>query len=384
MALTVGIWLIGARGSVATTLIVGISALSRGLAGSTSGLVSELDDFASVDLAGFAEIVIGGHDIAVTTLRKRAEELADEGVFPHVFAVAAGEDLDAAETRLRVGIDGSQEPREAIGRIRTDFDEFVRNTGAGPVIVVNVSTTEQQTAPHSAHSSLQDLDDALNAGERVLPTSSLYAYAALDGGHSYVDFTPSLGSTIPALRELALARNALHAGRDGKTGETLMKTALTPMFLSRNLKVRSWSGMNVLGGGDGRSLSDPERKAAKLETKARSIENAIGYDVTNPVHIDYVEDMGEWKTAWNQVRFDGFLGTTMTLQFTWHGCDSALAAPLVIDLVRFVDAAKRAGRSGVIKELAFFFKDPLGTDEQRLGHQFHDLVNWANGLPQKP
>ena len=378
--MSVGVWLIGARGSVATTVITGIAALSRHLAGPTTGLVSELDDFTDVDLVGFDELIVGGHDISSVSLRKRAEQLGDEGVFPHALAMAAGDDLDATESRIRSSFDDTTPPRDAIALVQHDIAEFKESTGVSSVIAVNVASTERVFPSCDAHTSLDLLDAALDSGEPILPPSSLYAYAALDAGHAYIDFTPSLGSSIAALDELARARNTVHTGRDGKTGETLMKTALAPMFLARNLKVRSWSGMNVLGGGDGEALADPHRKASKLESKARSIEQSLGYDVTNPVHIDYVEDMGEWKTAWNQVRFDGFLGTTMTLQFTWEGCDSALAAPIVIDLVRFVEAAKRAGQSGAISELAFFFKDPIGTDEHRLGHQFHVLSHWAKNL----
>ena len=98
------------------------------------------------------------------------------------------------------------------------------------------------------------------------------------------------------------------------------------------------------------------------------------------MHIDQVEDLGEWKTAWDHVRFDGFLGTRMTLQFTWQGCDSALAAPLVLDLVRLVSAAHEAGRSGPLPELGFFFKDPVGGTEHRLAEQWRDLVAWRRGL----
>lgn len=127
-------------------------------------------------------------------------------------------------------------------------------------------------------------------------------------------------------------------------------------------------------------LADPDRAAAKLASKARSVRETLGEDVVAPVHIDYVEDMGEWKTAWNQVRFTGFLGTPMTMQITWQGCDSTLAAPLVIDLARLTARARSVGRVGALDELGFFFKDPLGSDEHRLDRQFRRLVAWAQGL----
>ena len=114
--------------------------------------------------------------------------------------------------------------------------------------------------------------------------------------------------------------------------------------------------------------------------KRSGLDAMVGRPVPGPMHIDHVEDLGEWKTAWDHVRFDGFLGTRMTLQFTWQGCDSALAAPLVLDLVRLVSAAHAAGRSGPLPELAFFFKDPVGATEHRLSEQWRDLVAWRSGL----
>jgi myo-inositol-1-phosphate synthase len=248
---------------------------------------------------------------------------------------------------------------------------------------MNVSSTEGLFAKLAAHNSLDKLNAALDAGEAVLPPSSLYAYAAIDAGFPFVDFTPSTGARLPALEELAIERGVPHAGSDGKTGETLVKTALAPMFLSRNLRVRSWAGLNLLGGGDGLSLSEPNRAAAKLESKARSLDEALGYETDHPVHIDYLEDMGQWKTAWNHISFEGFMGTSMKMQFTWEGCDSALAAPLVIDLARLTSLAHSSGKSGALPELAFFFKDPAGTEEHRLSHQFHQLVTWAGQLTKR-
>jgi myo-inositol-1-phosphate synthase len=153
------------------------------------------------------------------------------------------------------------------------------------------------------------------------------------------------------------------------------------MFADRNLRVRSWYGANILGGGDGASLAEPERRNAKVASKGRALPAILGYQPEAPVRIDFVDDMGEWKTAWNHIMFEGFLGTRMRLQFTWEGCDSTLGAPLVLDLVRLVAAAGAAGFRGPQAPLAFFFKDPLGTDEHALGHQFDLLCSWAASLP---
>ena len=152
------------------------------------------------------------------------------------------------------------------------------------------------------------------------------------------------------------------------------------MFVMRALELRSWTSVNLLGGGDGATLADPEAARSKTVAKRSGLDAIVGRPVPGPMHIDQVEDLGEWKTAWDHVRFDGFLGTRMTLQLTWEGCDSALAAPLVLDLARLVSAAHAAGRTGPLTALAFFFKDPVGATEHRLAQQWDDLVAWRAGL----
>jgi myo-inositol-1-phosphate synthase len=151
------------------------------------------------------------------------------------------------------------------------------------------------------------------------------------------------------------------------------------MFTARALDVQSWAGTNLLGGGDGANLADPEQAKGKLESKARGLANLLG-DVTAPLHIDNVANLGERKVAWDHVSFKGFLGAQMSLQFTWDGYDSTLAAPLVLDLARLVSAAHADGQSGALAALAFFFKDPLGTDEHRFAQQTTMLANWAAAL----
>jgi myo-inositol-1-phosphate synthase len=211
----------------------------------------------------------------------------------------------------------------------------------------------------------------------VLPPSSLYALAAIETGCAFVDFTPSTGARLPALETLALEHGVPLAGSDGKTGETMLKSALAPAFAERALRVRSWAGVNLLGGGDGNALADPARARSKLASKGRCVEEILGYPVESPVRIERVGDLGEWKTAWDNVTFEGFLGVRMRMQFTWEGCDSALAAPLVLDLARFADLALERGEAGELAELAFFFKDPAGTDVHALHEQYRMLADWA-------
>ena len=197
------------------------------------------------------------------------------------------------------------------------------------------------------------------------------------GGHTYINFTPSLGGSLPAIAELARYHRALHAGKDGKTGETLMKTVLAPMFAHRNLKVMSWVGHNIFGNRDGLVLDDPSNKSSKVETKDRVVTQILGYKPSTIVTIEYLPDMGDWKTAWDHIHFQGFLGTKMTLQFTWQGCDSLLAAPLAIDLARLADLEKRRGGHGLMRHLASFFKSPEGVEEHDFFKQFDLLADYV-------
>jgi myo-inositol-1-phosphate synthase len=205
----------------------------------------------------------------------------------------------------------------------------------------------------------------------------LYAIAALDLGMAYLNFTPSLGASPPAIQELALLRDTCHAGQDGKTGETLLKSVLAPMFAARNLEVMSWVGHNILGNMDGQALADPVNKMAKIKGKDGLLGEILGYEPQSHVSIEFIRSLGDWKTAWDHIHFRGFMGTPMVLQFTWQGCDSLLAAPLVLDLVRFIELAARHGETGVLSHLSSFFKRPIGTDEHDFSRQFEALRQWA-------
>ena len=209
------------------------------------------------------------------------------------------------------------------------------------------------------------------------PASSLYAIAALEAGHSYVNFTPSLGPGLAAIDDLARLRGTRYYGCDGKTGETLLKSVLAPMFARRNLRVLSWVGHNIFGNMDAQVLDDPANKQAKLASKDHLVGEILGYRPQTLVSIECLPDLGDWKTAWDHVHFAGFLGLPMTLQFIWQGCDSVLAAPLVLDLVRFTELAWRRGQVGPMRFLASFFKSPYGMDEHRFDRQFQMLEDWA-------
>jgi myo-inositol-1-phosphate synthase len=359
-----GVWLLGARGSVAVTCMVGAFAVRAGLANPT-GCVTELPALRSRALPRLDELVFGGYDLVGTPLDKKAEALAAAGVLPAKLVAAVQDDLAAVEV---------YPAPSAVDAAVADLTAFRERHDLQRTVVVNVASTEPPVIPHPAHSRVDTVLDA------DLPASSRSAYAAFVAGCSYVDFTPSTGARLPALDQLARQRGVPYAGHDGKTGETLLKSVLAPMFAMRHLRVRSWYGTNLLGGGDGENLAQPAANAAKRASKQRVLAETLGYTPEGHTRIEYIPAIGDFKTAWDLVTFTGFLGTPMRLEFTWHGCDSALAAPLVLDLARLAAAAHAAGRRGPLTELAFFFKDPLGTVDHSLAEQWTRLCSFVRGL----
>jgi myo-inositol-1-phosphate synthase len=391
----VGVWLVGAKGGVATTMMTGLAALRRG-AIEPVGLVTATDPFTRLGLVGFDELVVGGHDIRSGRLGDEARRMWTESrAIPPDLIDGAAEFFAEVEPRLRPGTlvaSGdrirsladpesaavAETPRAAIDRIHHDITSFAAAERLEHVVVVNVASTEPPpTLPIPREfAELEPLLD--DAGRCPLPSSSLYFLAAAAAGASYVNFTPSTGATPACLQEVARARGVAHAGCDGKTGETLLKSVLAPMFAARNLEVMSWVGHNIFGNMDGKVLDDPRNKAAKVRSKDHLLAAILGYPPQTHVSIEYIESLGDWKTAWDHVHFKGFLGTPMTLQFTWQGCDSILAAPLVLDLVRLVERARRGGERGSLEWLACFFKSPLGVQEQSFAAQVSMLMEWAS------
>jgi myo-inositol-1-phosphate synthase len=381
----VGLWLIGALGGVGTTAALGLAALRRGLSDGTS-LVTALPLFRGLDLDPAGQFVIGGHDVRHSSFRQAAEELHQRAnVFDRVLLDACLPDLDTWTENVRPGtVQGAGatiarladvaeaqravSPKTAIDRIQADLRAFREDHRLQQIVVLNVASTEPPFRLGDVHSSLKTFAPALEKAQPdLVPASALYAWAALDLGIPYINFTPSLGASFPAAQELALQRKTILAGKDGKTGETLLKTVLAPLFAHRNLRVLSWVGHNIFGNRDGQVLDDPENKQSKIRTKDQVLTQILGYKPQTLVSIEYIESMDDWKTAWDHIHFSGFLGVKMTMQFTWQGCDSLLAAPLVLDLARLALYAQRCGETGIVRHLACFFKSPMGVEE----HDFH-------------
>jgi myo-inositol-1-phosphate synthase len=378
---------------VASTAILGLVALKQGLT-QTAGLTSQLPQFGQLGLVDWQRLVVGGHDIRRAPLLDGVAQIAGESrtALPAVVEQCRDE-LDQIDRRIRPGtilgvgqtiaaladadLPREETPREAIARVGRDMAEFVRAEGLAHLVVVNVASTEPAVDASHLPPSWQEMEKLLDLGRKCpLPASSLYAIAALEAGYSYINFTPSLGSSPAAIDELARLRGTRHYGCDGKTGETLMKSVLAPMFAQRNLQVMSWVGHNIFGNMDGKVLDDPANKQTKVASKDRLLGEILGYRPKTLTTIEYIPDLGDWKTAWDHIHFAGFLGVPMTLQFIWQGCDSFLAAPLVLDLVRLTELAWRRGHVGLMPFLSSFFKSPYGVSEHRFDRQFQMLEQW--------
>ena len=394
MSKRVGLWLVGAHGGVSTTVAVGLAALKLKLV-DDCGLVSQLDQFKGLGLIDWADIVLGGHEIRKTDSLTEAFQLA--GMTPAInreLVIKCEGELTAFDKNVRPGVlynvgetirklsddgfvDEDSTARAAVTRIQKDLEEFVANHSLDQLIVLNLASTEPPINPESLPQTWAELESTLSSAECPLPASSLYAIASLEKGWPFINFTPSLGSCPKAIDELAIAKGTCHMGHDGKTGETFLKSVLAPAFANRNLEIMSWVGHNIFGNMDGKVLDDPINKQTKVTSKDRLLGQILGYDPQTHISIEYIKSLGDWKTAWDHIHFRGFLGTPMIMTFTWQGCDSILAAPLVLDLFRFTELAARNGETGLLTFLSSFFKSPLGTNENDFSKQFDLLTQWG-------
>lgn len=389
-----GLMIIGARGHLATTVMAGVAAMKLGVC-DTTGMVTALSPMCELGLPKPVDMVIGGWDIRDIDMDAVLRQIVgNDGVdsvslesihrmlVDNARHVYPGTTFNSGEAIEALSTEGMIRENKTASRmieiLKQDIARFRQENGVSDLAVVNLASTEPASADVGTDITLNELERAIRENDHtVLRASTLYAYAAIDAGAAYINFTPSAGAMIDGLIELARLRGTPIMGNDGKTGETLVKTALAPMFACRNLNVLSWQGYNILGNMDGAVLSHDENKQAKIRSKDKALAHILGYRPHSQVSIDYVPSLGDHKTAWDFIHFEGFLNTKMSLQFTWQGCDSALAAPLVLDLVRLGLYAKNRGECGLMPHLASFFKSPVGVDEHNLYAQYQMLEAYA-------
>jgi myo-inositol-1-phosphate synthase len=378
-----GVYFIGARGNVATTVMVGATAIAQGRMPAT-GMVTDGPEFKGLPLAGLQDLVFGGADVSSRPLQDKAVELGEARILPEKLAHELRDDLAALDRNIQtvkgfaLGAVPSGGYLAELTRIEESLARFRSDHNLERVIVVNLCSTEPHFPETADFDTPEKLMKALSAAGGGFCTGTLLgALAALRQGCAYINFTPSQASELPALRRIARDAKLPHAGKDGKTGETLLKTVLGPMFLARNLKVLSWIGNNFLGNNDGAVLDAPASKDSKLRQKDAALKEMLGGAFVK-TDIQYVPSLGDWKTAWDLIHFQGFLGTPMTMTFTWQGCDSALAAPLVLDLIRLTDVAWGRGESGMLAQLAPFFKNPLDGHTHDFHQQMAGLYAWVD------
>jgi myo-inositol-1-phosphate synthase len=382
------VWFIGIKGAVATTTIVGVMAIKRGLS-SSNGIPSENKSFSRLNLVRLEDIEFGGHDIRnVTLYEAMCQNVSENKTFDVTQLSDMKEEIDAIPVRcgiinncgnaIAALCDAKEQTlSEATNQVSDDLRYYAGNEDC---IVVNLASTEPYFASEAEHATLESFEAAIESNSNKIPASAIYAYCAIKNGMPYINFTPSMGNDIPAIKELAKKQGVPHCGKDGKTGETLVKTALVPMFKYRHLRIDGWYGSNILGNLDGRILQHPDNKQSKLITKTSVVPKMLGYEPHLGSRIDYFPPLSDHKVAWDFISFKGFLDHHMNMQFTWQGCDSVLAAPLVIDLVRFMELAKRKGIDGLVDKLAVYFKDPLDTSVFDLCSQYALFNEWVERM----
>jgi len=386
-----GLFLVGARGAIAATVLHGLESIRTGLP--PVGLVTESPQLSRADWAPLNTLHVTGWDVTGNAHRT-AEDLARAGVLPQdLVDLCAGLrdrlELSMAPGLAEVGdektVDSGAKERlllplpEALEALRQDIRDWKKEQRCRQAVVVYLATAERMTqVPAAWENPDADPMELLASAPADLSRSIVYALAAISEGVPFVNFTPAPGASVPCVMEFAKSRGVPVLGNDGKTGETLLKTVLAPMFRDRAFNVLAWEGYNMLGNKDGAALADPKRREGKLANKD-AVAPAIldNTRMHSGVSIDFVPSLHDWKTAMDFIHFEGFLGTKMSLQFTWQGSDSALAAPLILDLVRIALLAQAKGEGGPLLAAAPFFKSPLGVSDHDFHRQMDLLRRWV-------
>ncbi len=381
--------LIPGLGAVATTFIAGVELVKRGLAqpvGSltqmatirlgkrTENRVPRIKDF--VPLAGLDNLVFGGWDIYEDNAYEaamNARVLRPEHLEPVKQPLSAIQPMKAVFEREYVRrLDGPNvktgaNKRELAEQLIQDIQDFRQKHGCSRLVMIWCGSTEVFHRAVAVHQDRKSFEAGLAANDPDIAPSQVYAYAALMAGVPFANGAPNLTHDIPALLDLARDRNLPVCGKDFKTGQTFMKTLLAPGLKSRMLGVSGWFSTNILGNRDGEVLEDPGSFKSKEETKLSVLDQilqpglypSLYKDLYHAVRINYYPPRGDEKEGWDNIDIFGWLGYPMQIKIDFLCRDSILAAPLVLDLILFLDLAQRAGMRGIQEWLSFYFKAPM-------------------------
>jgi myo-inositol-1-phosphate synthase len=405
-----GILLVG-LGAVSTTFIAGVFAIRRGLStpiGSltqmgtirlgkrTEGRSPKIADM--FPLAGLDDIVFGGWDIfdencyeAAKTagvldaglLEQIRPELESVTPWPAVFDRKYVKRLDGPNVKK------GATKRELAEQVVEDIRRFRDEHQLSRLVMIWCGSTEVYMTESPAHASVEAFEAALDANDEAIPSSMIYAYVAIREGIPYANAAPNLSADIPALVSLAGQTRTPIAGKDLKTGQTLIKTIVAPGLKARLLGVQGWYSTNILGNRDGEVLDDPESFKTKEESKKSVLDYILQphlypelySNLHHVVRINYYPPRGDNKEGWDNIDLVGWLGYPMQLKINFLCRDSILAAPIVLDVALFLDLAKRAGMAGIQEWLSFYFKSPQHAPELYPEHDvFIQLMKLKNTL----
>jgi len=384
----IGVLVVGLGGAVATTAAAGIEMVRAG-SNDMAGL--PLAGVGAAGIAAYRNLHFAGWDLHGENLenavrehrvldREQAEVVAPalRGMkpWPAVGSVDFCKNVDGVN-KIAAG-----SHRDAVDRIRDDIRRYRETSGIENLVVVNLASVERWPDKGAlALHTPEGFEQGLDSSDPAISPAMLYAYAAIVEGVPYGNFTPSLAADIPALTTLAERRNVPVAGKDGKTGQTFIKTVLAPAFRSRSLYVEGWFSTNILGNRDGLALDNPDSLKSKLNTKGSVLDDILGYPVEDHiVDIRYYKPRGDNKEAWDNIDLVGFLGQKMQIKVNFLCRDSILAAPLVIEIARVLDLARQRGEGGIQEQLGLFFKAPMTPAGKREEHSFpvqeRALLKW--------
>jgi myo-inositol-1-phosphate synthase len=256
---------------------------------------------------------------------------------------------------------------DMVQEVRDDIQNFKSEHGIDRLVMIWCGSTEVFLSEMPVHQTGESLEKGFRQNDENIPPSMVYAYAALQAGIPFLNGAPNLTVDVPGMMELANANGAPIAGKDFKTGQTLMKTILAPGFKARMLGVKGWFSTNILGNRDGEILDDPSSFKTKEESKLGVLEHILQPhlypklygDLYHKVRINYYPPRGDEKEGWDNIDIFGWMGYPMQVKVDFLCRDSILAAPLALDLVLFADLAKRCGMKGVQEWLSFYFKSPM-------------------------